>query len=144
MSWIKTIGAFFAASAMVGVPIATSVAQGGAGFAPWMSNYVPAHAAGGRQCPALTWHISQVALADKTVNLNGPIWFEDGSGISFAEGARQPDGRFTLNVTRQSGDGPTGTITGRRMPDGSIDATAAGPPCFEGTYHIAPGQTSTK
>src|SRR4051794_6394783 len=117
--------------------------SGGANFKPWMSRYVPPHPAGGRMCPGLTWVISQVELADKTINLSGPIWFEDGSGISFARGARQPDGRFTLDVKRQSGDGPTGTITGQRMPDGSIDATAAGPPCFEGTYHIEPGQTST-
>jgi hypothetical protein len=143
MSWVKTIGVFFAASAMVGMPLATSVAQGGATFRPWMSRYVPPHSAGGRQCPGLAWDINQVALPDKTVNLSGPIWFEDGSGISFAQGARQPDGRFTLDVKRQSGDGPTGTITGQRNPDGSIDATTAGPPCFEGTYHIEPGQTST-
>src|SRR5512133_3083295 len=108
MSWVKTIGVFFAASAMVGVPLATSVAQGGAGFEPFMANYVPAHPVGSQHCPGLAWHIRPVERADQSFNLSGPIWYEDGSGMSFARGARQPDGRFTLNVTRQSGDGPTG------------------------------------
>jgi hypothetical protein len=144
MSWVKKIGVFFAASAMVGVPLATSVAQGGAGFEPFMSSYVPAHSVGSQHCPGMAWQIRPVELADQSFNLSGPIWYEDGSGMSFAKGTRQADGRFTLNVQRQSGDGPTGTITGRRTPDGSADVTTAGPPCFAGTYHIAPGQTSTK
>ncbi len=63
----------------------------------------------------------------KTVNLSGPIWYENGSGVSFAKGMGQPDGRFALTVTTMNGDGPAGTITGQRMPDGSIDATAEGP-----------------
>jgi len=133
---------FFVCSAMVGIPLTTSFAQ----FYrdPWMSGYVGAHSAGTRHCPGMAWHISPVQQADLSFNLSGPIWFEDGSGMSFAKGTRQPDGSFSLNVTSASGDGPTGTISGRRAPDGSADVTTAGSPCFEGTYHIAPGQTSTK
>ena len=144
MNWVKTIGVFFAASAMVGVPLATIVAQGGAGFEAWTSGYVGAHPVGSQFCPGLAWHIRPVKLANQSFNLSGPIWFEDGSGTSFATGTRQADGTFSLNVESRSGNGPTGTITGQRMPDGSANVTLAGASCFEGTYHIAPGQTSTQ
>ena len=109
-----------------------------------METYFPGRSVGGMKCPGLTWHIDRMVRPDKTVNLSGPIWFVDGSGVSFAKGTGEPDGHFTLTVTTMSGDGPAGTITGQRKPDGSIDATAAGPPCFAGTVHLAPGQTSSK
>jgi hypothetical protein len=99
---------------------------------------------GGRHCPGLSWHFNRAVQPDQTVKVNGPIWYEDGSGISFAQGSGQPDGHFTLNVKTASGDGPAGTVTGQRMPDGSVNATAVGSPCFAGTVHLAPGQTSTK
>jgi hypothetical protein len=112
---------------MAGAPIASSFAQGApAGF---MHYY---------------WHFDRVAQPDKTFRVSGPIWHEDGSGVSFAKGVTQADGHFTLNVTTMSGNGPAGTITGQRMPDGSVNATAVGPGCFAGTYHIAPGETSVK
>jgi hypothetical protein len=135
--WVKKLGVFSVFAAMAGAPIAPALAQGGpVGFV----NYIDAH----DQCPGLTWHINRSVQPDKTVNLSGPIWFEDGSGVSFAQGVGQPDGKFLLNVKSMSGNGPAGTITGQRMPDGSVDSTAVGPPCFAGSYHIAPGQTSTK
>jgi len=143
MGWVKKLGTFFATSAMVGAPIASSLAQPN-----WISSYLvqygQPHDVGGRHCPGLTWHISRVPQPDKTVSLNGPIWYEDGSGVSFAKGVGQADGNFTLDVKMMSGNGPAGTITGQRMPDGSINATAVGDACFAGTVHIAPGQTSTK
>jgi hypothetical protein len=142
MSWFKKLSMFFVSSAMVGIPIAASFAQGApAGF---MDAYVEEHEEGGVHCAGLSWHIDRVVQPDKTVNISGPIWYTDGSGVSFAKGTGQPDGHFTLAVTTMSGNGPAGTITGQRMPDGSIDSTAVGPPCFAGTRHIAPGQTSAK
>jgi hypothetical protein len=62
--------------------------------------------------------------------------------VSFAQGTGQPDGKFTLNVKMMSGDRPTGTITGQRMPDGSSTAMTVGPECFAGTYHLVAGQHS--
>jgi hypothetical protein len=140
VNWIKKLSVCLVSSATVGAPIAPALAQGGPVGERYILNYVAAH----DQCPGLTWHFDRMVHADKTVTLNGPIWFEDGSGVSFAQGTGQPDGKFVLNVKQMSGNGPTGTITGQRMPDTSIDATAVGPQCFAGTYHIAPGQTSTK
>jgi hypothetical protein len=140
MSWFKKLSVLFASSAMASVPIAASFAQGApAGF---MDAYDEEHEEAGVHCAGLSWHIDRVAQPDKTVNISGPIWYTDGSGVSFAQGKGQADGHFTLKVTTMSGIGPAGTITGQRMPDGSIDSTAVGPPCFAGTRHIAPGQTS--
>ncbi len=140
MSRFKKLSVFFVSSAMVGVPIAESFAQGApAGF---MNTYFEEHDYGDTHCPGLTWHIDRVVQPDKTVNISGPIWNADGSGVSFAKGKGQPDGYFTITVSTMSGDGPAGTITGQRHPDGSINSTAVGPPCFAGTRHIAPGQTS--
>lgn len=142
MNWVKTTGAFFAASAMVGVPLATSVAQNIR--QAWISGYVAPHPVGSQHCPGLAWQINRVELPNQSFNVSGPIWYGDGSGMSFAKGTRQADGKFALTVQRQSGDGPTGTITGQRKPDGSAEVTTTGSPCLAGTYHIAPEQTSTK
>jgi hypothetical protein len=143
MSWDKKkLGVLLVASAAVGVPIAPSFAQGmrlGA-----MTTYIEPRDVGGRHCPGLSWHFDRVEQPDKTAHFSGPVWYEDGSGISFAQGTGQPDGHFTLNVKTASGDGPTGTVTGQRMPDGSVDATAVGPQCFAGKIFLKPGQTSTR
>jgi hypothetical protein len=142
MKLVKKLGLFFASSAMVGAPIASSLAQGApAGF---MTTYIEERDFGAVHCPGLTWHIDRMVQPDKTVKISGPIWYADGSGVSFATGTGEPDGHFTLQVKTMSGNGPAGTITGQRMPDGSIDSTAVGPQCFAGTRHIAPGQTSSK
>jgi hypothetical protein len=139
MRWVSKLGAFFVSSAMFGAPIA--LAQG---LPSSMVHYGPPHYVGGVRCAGLTWDISRMVQPDNTVRLNGPIWYEDGSGMSSAQGIGQADGSFTLNVKNISGGGPVGTITGQRMPDGSIDATAVGSPCFAETVHLAPGQTSAK
>jgi hypothetical protein len=142
MNWAKKLGVFFASSAMVVAPVAQSLAQGApAGFGHF---YFEEHDYGGEHCSGLTWHFDRMVQPGKTFNLSGPIWYTDGSGMSFAMGTSQPDGHFTLTVTTMSGNGPAGTITGQRMPDGSINATAVGPPCFAGTVHLAPGQTSAE
>jgi hypothetical protein len=138
----KRLCVFLMSSTMVYAPIASSFAQGApAGF---MNYYFQEHDYGGQHCAGLTWHFDRVPQPDQTSKVSGPIWYEDGSGVSFARGVAQADGQFTLNVTTVSGNGPAGIITGQRMPDGSVNATAAGPTCFAGTYHIAPGQTSVQ
>ncbi len=140
MKWGNRLGVVFASSVMMSVPVTMSIAQGvPSGF---MTSYGDEHNIGGHHCPALTWHINRSMRPDKSFGLSGPIWYEDGSGVSYAQGIGEPDGKFTLNVKMMSGDGPTGTITGQRMPDGSSSATAVGPECFAGSYHLVPGQHS--
>ena len=141
MSRFKKLRLFFVSSAMVSVPVAASFAQGApVGF---MDTYLEEHEEGGVHCAGLSWHITRVPQPDKTVSISGPIWYNNGSGVSFATGTGQADGHFTLSVKTMSGDGPAGEITGQRMPDGSIDSTAVGPVCFAGKRHIAPGQTTS-
>jgi hypothetical protein len=141
MRCVSKFGVFFVSSAMVAAPIALSLAQG---IPSSMVYYGRPHDVGGVHCAGLTWHFSRMVQPDNTVRLNGPIWYEDGSGTSLAQGIGQANGTFTLNVKMLSGDGPVGTITGQRMPDGSVNATAVGSTCFAGTVHLAPGQTSEK
>jgi hypothetical protein len=142
MNCVQKFGLFFVSSAMVCAPVAPSLAQGApAGF---VNTYFEEHDYGDTHCPGLTWHIDRVKQPSGIVDISGPIWYADGSGVSFAKGTGQPDGKFTLNVTTMSGKGPTGTITGIRHPDGSIDSTAVGSECLAGTRHIKPGQTSAK
>jgi hypothetical protein len=143
MSRVKKLGVFFVSSMMVGAPITLSLAQGApAGF---MYHYAAKHQdAGGRMCAGLTWHVNRMLQPDKTVTLTGPFWYEDGSGTSFGQGIQQANGDFTMTVKLMTGEGPTGTVTGKRKPDGSVDATVVGSPCFAGTYHLAPGQTQSE
>ena len=84
MSWFKKLSVLFASSAMASLPIAASFAQGApAGF---MDAYDEEHEEAGVHCAGLSWHIDRVAQPDKTVNISGPIWYTDGSGVSFAQG----------------------------------------------------------
>ena len=142
MSRGRKLGVFLVSSVMAGAPLAPSPGHAQGAPAGFMNTFIPGRIVSNRRCPGLTWHIDRTVRADQTVSLSGPIWYENGSGMSFATGTGQADGRFSLDVKTMSGDGPAGTITGQRMPDGSIDATSAGPPCFAGTVHLEPGQNS--
>jgi hypothetical protein len=139
MKSVRKFGVFFASAAMLCAPIATGVAAEGGSQALYMTTYVPAHAS----CPGLSWHINRVTNADQTIAMSGPIWYDGGSGMSYATGTGQANGTFVLNVRNASGNGPTGTITGQRMSDGSVQAKAVGSPCLAGTYNLRPGQTTT-
>jgi hypothetical protein len=139
MNWVHKFGVLFASTALLSTPIATAIAAEGGGQA-FMETYIPARAG----CPGLNWHINRVTNADQTIAMTGPIWYDGGSGVSFAQGTGQANGTFVLSVNKSTGNGPTGTITGQRMSDGSVQATAAGSPCFAGTYHLRPGQTSSR
>jgi hypothetical protein len=70
MRWVKKLSVFFVSSAMVGVPITESFAQGApAGF---VNTYFEEHDYGDTHCPGLTWHIDRVVQPDKTVNIKRP------------------------------------------------------------------------
>jgi hypothetical protein len=139
---------------MASASIPASFAQGeGGGLSVYgagsrqmfLSAGMPPHKAGtAGDCPGVSWHINRVPSGN-TVTLSGPVWLDNGSGVSFASGSGNPTtGQFSLNVNSVSGSGPSGTISGMRHPDGSIDLTIAGTPCFAGTFHLKPGQTSTR
>src|SRR3954453_23993651 len=138
MRLIRKLGITCASVAMASAPMAMSVAAEGG--PPPVISYIGASAG----CPELPWHISRIANPDSTMSMNGPIWFEDGRGASFASGRATAEGRFTLTVQKVSGSGPEGTITGQRNQDGTVDATATGSPCLSGKYHLQPGQTAAR
>jgi hypothetical protein len=138
MNWVHKFGVLFASAALLSTPIATAIAAEGGSQAEYL-NYVPSH----EGCPGLNWHIDRSDNGDQTMALSGPIWYDGSAGMSFAHGTSQANGSFVLTVTQATANGPTGTITGQRMSDGSIQATAAGSHCFAGTYHLMPGQRST-
>ena len=111
----------------------------------WMNAGIPAHRAGTNEnCPALYWDIKREAAPDGTYNLSGPIWYGNGTGVSFARGTGQANGTFSVDVSSVSGKGPTGTLAGRRFKNGSIDVKVDGSPCFSGSFHLNPGQTSAR
>ena len=103
MGWSNKLRTCLISSAIACAPIASSFAQGApAGF---MNTYFEEHDYGDTHCPGLTWHIDRVVQPDKTVNISGPIWYADGSGVSFAKGKGQPNGDFTITVSTMSGNG---------------------------------------
>lgn len=138
MHRFRKLSIVLASSAMIALPLGASVAAEGGGSD--MINYVAPHGS----CAALTWHFSQIKNADGSMQINGPIWFADGTGVSFATGKGAANGSFTLQVTKISGNGPNGTVTGKRGAGGEIDATATGSDCFAGEYHLMAGQTTAK
>jgi len=154
MGLVRTLGAAAASLVMASASASVAFAQaensgassyGGGSRGPWLSAGIPAHKAGSDQdCPALAWHINRQPSSGGTVALTGPVWYENGSGVSFAQGTGQPDGTYSLDVKSVSGNGPTGTISGKRFKNGSVDVNANGSPCFSGKFHLRPGQTSAK
>ncbi len=154
MKVARTLGMALGAAVFASASIPASFAQGeggggsvfgGGSRAPFMSAGVrPQRAGSDEACPVLTWHINRTPAANGTTTMSGPLWYEGGTGVSFANGTGTADGSFTLNVTSISGKGPTGTLNGTRHRDGSIDVTATGSPCFAGNYHLKPGQTSAR
>ncbi len=153
MGLARTLGAMAASVVMAGALVPSVFAQGeGAGGgvygsgsrAPYMMAGMAPHKAGGQDCPALTWHINRVPGQSGTTALSGPIWYENGSGVSFAQGTAQADGSFSLDVKSVSGNGPSGTLSGKRYKNGAVDVNAEGTPCFSGKFHLRPGQTTAR
>ncbi len=94
-------------------------------------------------CPAMAWRISVMDI-EQTVGLRGTVWFVDGSGTSVARGAATTAGRFDLNVTPTSGNGPSGRVTGFRFPDGSTAIRMTGTGCSNVDVRVPAGATETQ
>jgi hypothetical protein len=57
------------------------------------------------------------------------------SGFSVIKGTVTADGTISATLTSLSGNGPTGTITGKRGKD-TTDVALAGPGCANGRIHL--------
>ncbi len=75
-------------------------------------------------CPGLHW-----TMASARPNLHGYFYWNDGSGVSKGVGTSKPDGTFELNLTSIDGNGPVGTVTGKRASNGTLTATLKGQGC---------------
>src|ERR1700761_7214562 len=96
-------------------------------------------------CPAVAWNVGRGDPAKGTgiVPINGILWYVDGSGISSLRGEGKPDGEFSLTATPVTGKPPSGTVTGRRNPDGTLDYKMVGEGCSNSSGHVAAGKTTT-
>jgi hypothetical protein len=82
------------------------------------------HSKAASSCPGLGW-----TVAAARPNMHGYFYWDDGSGASKATGAANPDGSFQLSLTSLDGNGPVGTVTGKRAPNGALSATLKGQGC---------------
>lgn len=158
MKLARTLGVLVASAAMASVSVPAVYAQGeggggtsvygsGSAGATWMRAGIPPRKAGTAEpCPGVSWEIMRMPAAEKGhIELSGPIWNTDGTGMSMAKGEGHPDGSFTLKVTRVDGNGLEGTVTGKRSRDGGSDVSMTGTGCANmPTMHLKPGQTSMK
>jgi len=60
------------------------------------------------------------------------------SGVSLATGTINQAGQFRVTLTSAMGQGPVGTVTGAKSPNGKIDATMTGEGCANMKLHFNP------
>lgn len=97
---------------------AQAAAQAPRGFSGHAKSSVPG-------CPYLAWRLARAA--DGTIT--GLADHSDLSGTSQVNGMAEPNGTFTMTLTSAMGKGPTGTVTGRRMSNGTVVADMKGQGC---------------
>lgn len=95
-----------------------SAAPAPAGFSGHAESSVPG-------CPYLAWRLARAADGDIT----GIAYYSDLSGVSMVKGMAQPNGQFTMTLTSSMGNGPTGTVNGRRSANGTVSADLKGQGC---------------
>lgn len=85
-------------------------------------------------CPYLVWRLARHPNGDVT----GIFYFSDMSGVSLATGTINQVGQFRVTLTSAMGQGPVGTVTGTKSPNGKIDATMTGEACANMKLHFNP------
>lgn len=76
-------------------------------------------------CPYLAWRL--VRNADASVT--GIAYYSDLSGLSTVRGTSNSAGQFQLMLTPSMGNGPSGTVLGRRTARGAVEADLHGQGC---------------
>jgi hypothetical protein len=82
-------------------------------------------------CPSIRWDV--VRTSETT--FKGIVFFTDLRGTSVMDGTVARSGAFHATVRSVVGDGPTGTVTGRRTPSG-LQANLVGPGCSHVTVGL--------
>ena len=107
----KTFSVVGAAAAVIALGLAvssTAYAQADSGY----RNF--AHStSGGPKCPPIEWHVLPIIGSGAGVT-NGVAYYSDMSGVSVIKGTLSADGTITGTVTSVYGNGPAGTISGKR------------------------------
>ena len=86
-------------------------------------------------CPAVRWFIHRSTTGD----LSGYFFYTDASGVSQAAGKFDPaTGQFHMTVTNLDGNGPVGTASGARNPDGLLNGQLTGSGCANVTLRMSP------
>lgn len=84
-------------------------------------------------CPSIEWRVLPITAAP--ANINGVAYFSDMSGISQVKGTVAADGTISVTVTSVSGNGPAGTLTGKRTAKTThVDFTGQG--CSKASFTI--------
>lgn len=76
-------------------------------------------------CPYLAWRLARAADG----NITGIAYYSDLSGVSTVRGKANPNGTFEMNLTSAMGNGPVGTVQGRRSANGNVEADMKGQGC---------------
>jgi hypothetical protein len=111
-----------------GVSFGTTVA---AAPTPGYTGNVPSSVAG---CPYIMWRVARHDNGD----LAGIFYYSDMSGVSEVKGTMDQAGHFQLTLTSAMGQGPVGTVTGTKRPNGAVDATLTGEGCANAKLHFRP------
>jgi len=120
----------FLAAGLLGL----GVIAAGPAYAQQPQGFVGNTASSVAGCPSIVWR-----LANTNGHIHGMAYYSDLSGLSQVDGTMQPDGSFTLTLTKTSiGSGPVGTVTGTRTAAGEISAKLVGEGCANNMVDIKP------
>jgi hypothetical protein len=98
---------------------------------PGYTGNVPSSVAG---CPSIMWRLARRDNGD----LTGIFYYSDVSGVSEVKGTMDQSGHFQVTLTSSMGQGPVGTVTGTKRPNGAVDATLTGEGCANAQLHFRP------
>lgn len=82
-------------------------------------------------CPYLGWRLAR----HNDGSITGIAYYLDASGASMVTGTVNQAGEFHLTLKPAMGNGPVGTVVGKRSPDGSAVADLTGEGCAN--MHVA-------
>ena len=86
-------------------------------------------------CPMIVWRLAQ----QPDGKVSGMVWYGDMMGASSAAGT-WGGGNFNITLTSVMGNGPVGTVTGTRAPDGKLQAHLVGTGCANMNFTSNPAR----
>lgn len=122
-----------AALLVVGRAVApTARAQEGEAGLGFMGGHSPPM---GPRCRSIGWHVQPVSRT-LPASITGVAYYSDMSGLSTIKRTVAADATINATVTPVSGNGPSGTVTGKRGK-GATDIVLTGPGCANAHMHLS-------